>query len=257
MHRQLEMPGRYYRWFPAESHLGHQEETLALEVSETAFLLVDAYLPEEQELAETARDSKPLSDADYRLKRILAVEHIAPALEEARRIKLPVVYVVNSAPNISLQTSEFARQLARAQGFSIVAEFAEEGLDPLEYHRGRPKLLRFSPSLRPQPGDLYIRKHVYSGFYATRLEAALRHLNARNLIFAGFRIDACLGSTMLDALYRNFKVILLRDCTLACELPEEIDTQSFTRRMLIWFETLIGVSVDSRDFIAACAKLSG
>jgi len=59
-------------------------------------------------------------------------------------------------------------------------------------------------------------------------------------------------STVLDALYRNFKVILLRDCTLASELPHEIDTMAFTKRMLLWFEALVGVTVDSQVFITAC-----
>jgi ureidoacrylate peracid hydrolase len=246
---QLRFKARYFQWFPAEKPLGHKEEALALDVSETAFVLVDAYLPEK------TGETDLLSDVEYRLKYSIAVEHIAPALEAARKALIPVVYVNNSAPNICLEKSEFARQLARAQGFSIADEFVEETVDPLEYRHGRGQWLHFAPPLRPLPGDIYIRKHVYSGFYATRLEAALHHMNAKNLIFAGFRIDVCLGSTMLDALYRNFKVLLLRDCTLACELPEELTTRRFTERMLIWFETMIGMSADSKDFIEACTRV--
>jgi hypothetical protein len=51
-------------------------------------------------------------------------------------------------------------------------------------------------------------------------------------------------------------VILLGDCTLASELPHEIDAMAFTRRMLLWFEALVGGTVDSRDFIAACHALT-
>jgi nicotinamidase-related amidase len=245
---QLELNGRYFRWFPAEKPLGRAEEPLSLEVSETAFLLVDGYLPEKP------GETDLLSDTEYSLKYSIAVEHIAPALQAARSASIPVVYVNNSAPNIRLESSEFSRQLARAQGFSVAEGFAEQGIDPREYRHGQGKWLHFAPPLRPLPGDIYIRKHVYSGFYATRLEAALRHLRARNLVFAGFRIDVCLGTTMLDALYRDFRVLLLRDCTLACELPAEIEARSFTERMLIWFETMVGMSLDSKDFIQACAR---
>jgi nicotinamidase-related amidase len=248
MNGQLKLKARYFRWFPAEKPLGHAEEEITLEASETVFVLVDAYLPEE------AEKTGLLSDVEYRLKYSIAVEHIGPALEAARKASIPVVYVNNSAPKILLENSEFAKQLARAQGFAIEKDFAEEGIDPREYQHGQGKWLHLAPPLQPQPSDIYVRKHVYSGFHASRLESALRHLNAKNLVFAGFRIDVCLGSTMLDALYRNFKVLLLRDCTLACELPEEIQSRSFTERMMIWFETMIGMSVDSRDFIEACAR---
>jgi len=39
---------------------------------------------------------------------------------------------------------------------------------------------------------------------------------------------------------------------LASELPHEIDTMAFTKRMLLWFEALVGVTVDSQVFITAC-----
>jgi len=250
--RQIDIKTRYYRWFPADTHLGFAEEELRLDLSRTAFVLVDAYLPSAEEMAHSSDATRQLSDEEYRIKRDIAVGHIAPALTAARKIGIPVIFVTNSAPNIHLERSEYAQQLARAQGFSISEEFVEEGVDPREYLAGAPGILQFEEVLKPQPGDIYIRKHAYSGFCATRLDTTLRYLDVRNLLFAGFRLDACLGTTMLDALAHNFKVILLRDCTLACELPEELASRSFTQRMLVWFESLIGVSVDSKDFVRAC-----
>jgi ureidoacrylate peracid hydrolase len=251
----LELNGRYYRWFPAEHHYGYTEESISLEVSRSALVVVDVYMLEKAALLARSEETKPLSDQDYQVKYEIANGHIAPVLEVARKIGLPVVYVNNSAPRIGLEDSEFGKILARAQGFSIEKEFVESSVDPLEYHYGKGELLGFIPALRPLPGDIYIRKHAYSGFFATRLESALRNLDVVNLIFVGFRLDCCLGTTMLDALYRNFKVILLRDCTVACELPDEIEELRFTKRMLIWFETLIGVSVQSTEFISACTAL--
>jgi nicotinamidase-related amidase len=243
---------RFYRWYPAEAHEGFTEEEVRLELSRTALVVVDAYLPGADAGGGPPDTSGQLSPEEYQVKREIAVRHIGPSLRAARAAGMPVIFVTNSAPNIGLEQSEYAQQLARAQGFAMSDDFAEEGVDPREYRAGAPRMIQFDDAVRPQPGDLYIRKHAYSGFYATRLEAALRYLDARNLLFAGFRLDACLGSTMLDALARNFKVILLRDCTLACELPDELAERSFTRRMLIWFENLVGVSVESVDFIRAC-----
>ncbi len=255
----LKLKARYYRWFPAEEHLGHAEETLVLHPAETAFVLVDVYLPgmgDDGGEASQGND-KPLSRKDCRLWRDITVEHIGPAVAAARAAGLPVVYVTNSGPRIALGRSEYAHKLRQSLDNEMEEAFREDTVDPREYHYGPSSQLQFPEAVAPQPSDFYVRKHVYSGFFATRLESLLRNLKIHNLICVGFRLDACLMSTMLDALYRNFKVILLRDCALASELPHEIDEMAFTRRMLLWFEALVGVTVESTDFIAACGAIHG
>ena len=254
----LRLKARYYRWFPAEEHLGYAEEMLDLDPSETAFLLVDVYLPglKESDVEKSQEEDRPLSEKDFRLWRDITIEHIGPALSAARAASLPVIYVTNSGPRIAAGRSEFAHKLHQSLGFEVEDAFREEPVDPLEYHQGPNGQLLFPAEVAPQPGDFYVRKHVYSGFFATRLESLIRNLGIHNLVCVGFRLDACLMSTVLDALYRNLKVILLRDCTLASELPHEIDGMAFTKRMLTWFEALVGVTTDSKDFIAACQRAS-
>jgi len=253
----LNLNARYYRWFPAEEHLGHGEETLVIHPAETAFVLVDVYLPDiDREVNGALHEEAALSFKDYRLWRDITLEHIGPSLSAARGAGLPVIYVTNSGPRIALGRSAFADKLRQSLASELEDTFTEDCVDPLEYHYGPSKQLQFPDAVAPQPGDFYIRKHTYSGFFETRLESLLRNLRVRNLIFVGFRLDACLMSTVLDALYRNFKVILLRDCTLASELPHEIDAMAFTQRMLLWFEALVGVTVDSKDFIAACKAVA-
>ena len=65
-------------------------------------------------------------------------------------------------------------------------------------------------------------------------------------------MDACLLSTVFDALFRNYQLILFRDATLGCELDSEIDRLAFTTRMLLHFETLIGSTAEARDFLEVC-----
>ena len=48
----------------------------------------------------------------------------------------------------------------------------------------------------------------------------LRSLNARNLVTVGFDSRICLGTTVIDAMYRNYRVIVLRDCTATTEYVE-------------------------------------
>jgi len=242
----LSFPVRYYRWFPAEEHLGQTAAMVDLDPTHTAFLLVDPYLPSETDL----------SSKDYALWRDATLDHIAPALAAARRAGLPVVYAVNSAPRVALGRSAFARKLHLSLGLDMEDAFQEPAVDGFEYCQGERHQLHFPESVAPKPGDYYVRKSCYSGFHGTRLEILLRNLEIHHLICVGFRLDACLMSTMLDALYRNHEIILLRDCTLASELPHEIDDLAFTRRMILWFEALVGVTADSEAFIAGCEGLA-
>jgi nicotinamidase-related amidase len=242
----LRIPVRYYRPFPLENPLGHEPGIVEADPAHTAFLLVDVYLP-----ARLQGGLETLSREDYEAKKRIVLDHIAPALVAAREIGLPIAYVANSAPRIAVERSTFGAHLA-AVGTDFLTEFAEESVDPLEYHQGPVMCLSYRDAIAPQPGDYYIRKHVYSGFYGTRLESLLRHLDIDTLVAVGFRLDACLGSTLMDASYRNFNVILLRDCTLACDTPDEQPSRAYTSRMTLWYETMIGPTSISAAFIAAC-----
>jgi nicotinamidase-related amidase len=245
----LELPVRTYRPYPPENNPGHETGSLKLDPAHTAFLLVDVYLPPREVGLET------LSRADYVAKEQIFHQNIAPALAAAREVGMPVVYVANSAPRIALELSAFGRQLAAA-GTDFAREFAEEDVDPIEYHQGTPHSLAYPDAIAPRPGDYYIRKHAYSGFYATRLEPLLRNLGVASLVVVGIRLDGCLGATLMDAHHRNFQSILLRDCTLACDTPDEQPSRAFTKRMILWYETLIGPSSTSPEFVAACRRSS-
>lgn len=249
--RALRLTPRYYRWYPSEAHLGYTEETVHLNLDKTAFLLVDVYCPEpEEQLIKRAT-----GDSYVQLWYDITVRNIAPALRSARSIGLPIIYVNNSGPRVALEHSEFAEKLRKSLGFEMAEAFTEPMVDPREYHYGPQGQLRFPAAVEPQPGDHYVRKHFYSGFFETRLESLLRNLGIHNLICVGFVADACLLTTIVDAVFRNFKVILLRDCTLASELPHEIEEMKHTERMVLWIETIIGSTVTSAAFTAACDEL--
>lgn len=246
----LTLDTRYYRWFPPEKHLGYAVERVALDPQEAAFLVVDVYCPEpDQRFFQGA-----VTDRTLQRWHDISVQNIAPALQAARSVGLPIVYVNNSAPRVALERSEFAEKLRKSLGFEPTQDFTEPMVDPREYHHGSLVQLQFPAAVAPQPGDYYVRKHVYSGFFETRLETLLRNLRVHNLICVGFIADACLFATIADAVFRNYKVILLRDCTLASELPDDVEKLRHTQRMILWIETIIGSTVTSSEFIAACQE---
>jgi len=88
---------------------------------------------------------------------------------------------------------------------------------------------------------------------ACRLDTALRNLGVGTLVCAGLWANVCMGATALDALYRNYRVIWLRDGTLAGEKPEGVATLANTARWVAWFEEIVGYTVTSAEFAAACA----
>lgn len=67
------------------------------------------------------------------------------------------------------------------------------------------------PELRPQPGDLVVYKHRFSGFYETDLNAKLKQLRAKYLIFTGVTTSICVESTLRDAMFRDYLPVVLAD----------------------------------------------
>ncbi len=69
------------------------------------------------------------------------------------------------------------------------------------------------PDLSPEQGDLIVSKHRYSGFYETPLDDLLRAAGIDTLIFVGATTSVCVESTLRDAFYRDYRCLLLSDCT--------------------------------------------
>lgn len=66
--------------------------------------------------------------------------------------------------------------------------------------------------LEPQPGDMVVYKHRYSGFYQTDLDDTLRKMNAKYLVVTGCTTSVCVESTVRDAMFRDYSCLLLADC---------------------------------------------
>jgi ureidoacrylate peracid hydrolase len=66
--------------------------------------------------------------------------------------------------------------------------------------------------LTPEPDDHVVYKHRFSGFFETELEDLLRGLGVRDLIFTGCTTSVCVDATLRDAMYRDFRCLLIEDC---------------------------------------------
>ena len=235
MPRCVHLNARYVRAFATpDLAMGHAYESLDICLESAALLLVDVY--------DGVQGGEVIEGvADAEVQRYQAtIDRIAVALHHARDVGFPVVYASNSAPRIEMGRSRFAEHFRRSWGQDPSQLFREGGLDEREFHGGRPGPLAYPTGLEPSVGDYYVRKHVYSAFFDTRLDSLLRHRNVDTLIMAGFWADTCMAATALDALYRNYRVIWLRDATLGDE-----------ERAIAWFEEAVGYSATVADFVSA------
>ena len=105
------------------------------------------------------------------------------------------------------------------------------------------------PELTPQPDDVVVHKHRFSGFYETELDATLRRMNAKHLIFTGCTTSVCVESTIRDAMFRDYLPVLLADCTgepIGHQFPRSNHEAS-----LLSIETLLGWVSVSAEFVKA------
>jgi ureidoacrylate peracid hydrolase len=108
------------------------------------------------------------------------------------------------------------------------------------------------PALVPEPGDIIVSKHRYSGFFETPLDAILRERGITSLVFTGCTTCICVEATLRDAFYRDYRCLVLSDCT-----AEPLGSQ-FSRgnheASLLTIEALFGWVADSTALLQALAK---
>jgi ureidoacrylate peracid hydrolase len=67
--------------------------------------------------------------------------------------------------------------------------------------------------LQPRAEDWYVEKNRLSAFFQTNLELTLRGLDAETVLITGVLTNQCVGATTKDALFRDFKPIVVEECT--------------------------------------------
>jgi isochorismate hydrolase len=120
---------------------------------------------------------------------------------------------------------------------------------------------KYADCVQPLPDERIFPKWIWSGFRDTFLDQHLRANDIKTLVCVGYSLRACLYGTLIDAVYHNYRVIVVRDAVLAPEQPDTEDANMpeggwINRIMLRQVEHLIGYTSASAEFIAACRAVA-
>ena len=106
--------------------------------------------------------------------------------------------------------------------------------------------------LAPQPTDVVLYKHRFSGFFETELDDVLRQSGVKTLIVTGCTTSICVEATIRDAMFRDYSCLLLEDCT-----GEPIGSglqRSNHEASLLTIQVLLGWTSTSSEFIDAIGQ---
>lgn len=65
--------------------------------------------------------------------------------------------------------------------------------------------------IRPQPDDLVVTKHTFSGFHDTTLHAELQARGIRTLLLTGVATNVCVDSTLRHGFFLGYHIVLAED----------------------------------------------
>ena len=71
--------------------------------------------------------------------------------------------------------------------------------------------------LGAQPSDFIVDKTRYSAFYNTNLEVILRGLGVDTVIVCGVTTEICVESTIRDAFFRDYRIVVPSDAVAAID----------------------------------------
>jgi nicotinamidase-related amidase len=121
-------------------------------------------------------------------------ETIARAIETAREVGVPVIYVNDDRDRWDSDAPALAREAADGPGGDVIRE------------------------LLPRPGDHVLLKHRYSAFDHTPLELLLQAKETERVVVVGAATEGCVAQTALDAREHGLKATILAD---ACATADE------------------------------------
>jgi len=106
--------------------------------------------------------------------------------------------------------------------------------------------------LKPEPGDLVVRKSRYSGFAGTNLDALLRTRGITHVVVMGVATNVCVESTVRDAFFHEYWPVVVQDATYQAGPPEIQEASLFNIRSFFgWVTTSHNIAQAVEQALAA------
>jgi nicotinamidase-related amidase len=147
---------------------------------------------------------------------LASVPVIRRLLDSARAAAWPVFHVIR-AHRADGSDAEVFRRALFTQGRGICVA-------------GTPGA-QIVPELTPLPGEHVLLKRRFSAFLGTELDLVLRRLGVRTLVLAGTQYPNCIRGTAVDALSRDYGVVVVTDACSA-QTPEVAQANIFDLRAM-------------------------
>lgn len=221
---------------------------LTIDPSEAAVIVVDMQNDFGSEGGMFARAGIPIADIKA------TVEPTARVLAAARDAGIKIVYL----------KMEFQDDLSNAGGPdapNLVRHLALGVGDPVPTPDGDHGRILIKDTwnteivseLAPEPGDIIVSKHRFTGFFETNLDAILKDLGVSCLVFTGCTTSVCVEATIRDAFYRDYRCLLLTDCT-AEPIGNGLARSNHDASVLL-IETFFGWVAESAALLESFAQL--
>ena len=102
--------------------------------------------------------------------------------------------------------------------------------------------------LKPEPGDIEVRKQRYSGFAGTNLDLILKTYNMKYCIYTGVATNVCVESTLRDGFFLDYWPVIISDAVNNAGPP-------ITQQATLWnVEALFGWVTTTDDFVKGVSK---
>src|SRR5262245_42402652 len=153
--------------------------------------------------------------------------HQLAVIAAARAVETPIIWVHDSHRRNLRRDREYVKRTPH----SIEGTWATEIIE----------------DLGARPDDFHVAKSRYSAFFQTDLDLLLKDMMIDQLIIFGVVTNICVRSTVHDAFFNGYEVVVPRDCCAATGPREHEST-------LYDIATHFGIVTDAQSVVMALAS---
>jgi ureidoacrylate peracid hydrolase len=75
-------------------------------------------------------------------------------------------------------------------------------------------------AVKPEKGEIIVKKHRYSAFFGTDLDMILRRRKVETVAITGVTTENCCHATARDAMFHDYRVAFISDATGTFDYPD-------------------------------------